>query len=78
MLDPVWLTGVNTELADLIARGIALRASLAEAGGPAVAGQLLAARRTLPAGDRELLAWWRDDAVRGVFEVRAVGGPDSL
>lgn len=78
MLDPVWLTGVNTELADLIARGIALRASLTEAGGPAAADRLLTARRALSTGDRELLAWWRDDAVRGVFEVRAVDGPDSL
>ncbi|MBO0821383.1 MAG: hypothetical protein J2P26_11115 [Nocardiopsaceae bacterium] len=33
------------------------------------AGRLLAARRNLPAADRKLLAWWRDDAVRGVFEV---------
>jgi hypothetical protein len=69
---------VSTELADLIERGIALRASLAEAGGPSAAGRLLAARRDLPAADKELLTWWRDDAVRGVFEVRAVPGPGSL
>ncbi|HEX6449349.1 MAG TPA: hypothetical protein VF060_07805 [Trebonia sp.] len=69
---------MSTELADLIERGTALRASLAEAGGPSAAGRLLAARRDLPAADKELLAWWRDDAVRGVFEVRAVPGPGSL
>ena len=62
---------MSTELAELIARGEALRGTLAEAGGPLAAGRLLAARRDLPAADRELLAWWRDDPVRGVFEVRA-------
>lgn len=67
---------MSTDFADLIERGTALRASLAQAGGPSAAGRLLAARRDLPAADRELLSWWRDDAVRGVFE--AVGtGPDS-
>jgi len=69
---------VSTEFADLIERGTALRASLAEAGGPSAAGRLLAARRDLPAADKELLTWWRDDAVPGVFEVRAVLGPGSL
>jgi hypothetical protein len=71
-------TAVSTEFADLIARGTALRASLAEAGGPPAAGRLLAARRDLAADDRELLAWWRDDAARGVFEVRAAADPGSL
>lgn len=69
---------MSTELADLIERGTALRTALAEAGGPSAAGRLLAARRDLPAADKELLTWWRDDAVRGVFEVRAVPGPGSL
>lgn len=77
-MSPVGLTGVSTELADLIARGTALRASLAEAGGPTAVGRLLAARRDLPAADKELLAWWRDDAVRGVFEVRDVPAPGEL
>lgn len=62
---------MSTELADLIARGEALRAPLTEAGGPRAAGRLLSARRDLPAPDRELLSWWRDDPVYGVFEVRA-------
>ena len=83
---PVWWTAVGTELADLIERGTALRAGLASAGGPPAAGRFLAARRDLPAADRELLAWWRDDPVRGVFEVTGVspgaasgaGGPGPL
>jgi hypothetical protein len=61
----------RTELADLIERGIALRASLAEAGGPPAVGRLLAARQDLARDDLELLGWWRDDAVRGIFELRS-------
>jgi hypothetical protein len=64
--------GVGTELANQIERGAALRAALAQAGGPV--DSFLAARRDLTAADRELLEWWRDDAVRGVFEVRSVAG----
>jgi hypothetical protein len=64
---------VGTErapLADLIKHGMALRAELAQAGGIPAIDEFLAARRDLPRADRELLSWWRDDAVRGVFEVR--------
>jgi hypothetical protein len=67
------LTAVSTELPELITRGQALRAALAQAGGPAAAGRLLAARRDLPAADRELLSWWQDDPVHGAFEVKTVG-----
>ena len=63
---------VSTDLSDLIERGAELRATLAAAGGLPAVDRLLAARRDLPAADREVLSWWRDDAVRGVFEVRDV------
>jgi hypothetical protein len=62
-------------LAYLLARGQELKRALAEHGGPAAIGRLLASRRDLDRTDRELLRGWRDDAVRGVFEVRAVGTP---
>jgi hypothetical protein len=62
-------------LAYLLARGQELKRALAEHGGPAEAGRLLASRRDLDRTDRELLRGWRDDAVRGVFEVRIAGVP---
>lgn len=60
----------------LIERGAALRQAVARSGGSAGAagaaaiGAMLASRRDLPRADREMLLSWRDDAVRGVFEVR--------
>jgi len=46
---------------------------VAQAGGPAGIGRLLASRRDLTRADQQLLRWWQDDAVPGVFEVRAAG-----
>jgi hypothetical protein len=63
-------TGVSLE--DLIEHSMALRAPLAEAGGVLAIDRILAARRDLTRDDRDLLDWWREDAVRGIFEVRAV------
>jgi len=60
-------------LAYLLARGEDLKRALAEAGGLTVIDRFLAARRDLDRTDRELLRGWRDDAVRGVFEVQAAG-----
>ncbi|MGH3164559.1 MAG: hypothetical protein ACRDN0_01535 [Trebonia sp.] len=57
---------------DLIEQSTALRAPLAAAGGALAIDRFLATRRDLTRDDRELLDWWREDAVRGVFEVRAV------
>src|ERR1700677_5155041 len=62
-------TGVSLE--DLIEHSMALRAPLAQAGGVLAIDRILAARRDLTRDDRDLLDWWRDDAVRGIFEVRA-------
>ncbi len=59
------------QLPRLIERGEALRQAVADAGGLAAIGRLLASRRDLTRADRQLLLGWRDDAVRGVFEVRA-------
>jgi hypothetical protein len=53
-------------------------AGVPSAGVAEAAGRLLSARRNLPAADRELLAWWRDDAVRSIFEVREGGELLSL
>jgi hypothetical protein len=63
--------------AELVERGVLLRRAMAEAGGLAAIERLLATRRDLTRADQQLLAWWRDDAVRGVFEVRTadVGRP---
>ena len=55
----------------LVERGVALRQAVARAGGLAAIGRLLAARRDLTRADQRLLRWWQDDAVRGIFEVRA-------
>ena len=65
------------QLPRLIERGEALRQAVAEGGpgGLAAIDRILAARRDLTRDDRELLLCWRDDAVRGVFEVRAASGP---
>jgi hypothetical protein len=57
----------------LVERGVALRQAVAQAGGLAGIGRLLASRRDLTRSDQELLRWWQDDAVRGVFEVRTAG-----
>jgi hypothetical protein len=69
------MTGGDDGLAYLLARGEELKRALAEAGGLTVVDRFLAARRDLDRTDRELLRGWRDDAVRGVFEVRAAGSP---
>jgi hypothetical protein len=69
------MTGEDDGLAYLLARGGELKQALAEAGGLAVIDRFLAARRDLNRTDRELLRGWRDDAVRGVFEVRSTGSP---
>ena len=55
----------------LVERGVALRQAVAQAGGLAAIGRLLASRRDLTRADQRLLRWWQDDAVRGIFEVRA-------
>jgi hypothetical protein len=52
-------------------RGAALRHALAQAGGLPAIEAFLAARVGLPRADREMLLGWAEDAVRGVFEVRA-------
>jgi hypothetical protein len=65
-------------LIDLIELSTALRPSLAAAGGVLGIDRVLATRRDLSRDDRELLEWWREDAVRGVFEIRSLdSGPDS-
>ncbi|HEV3382888.1 MAG TPA: hypothetical protein VG142_18135 [Trebonia sp.] len=63
--------GADLNLKNLIEHGAALRARLEEAGGVLAIGRFLAARRDLTKDDRELLEWWRDDAVCGVFEITA-------
>lgn len=55
----------------LVERGVALRQAVARAGGLTAIGLLLASRRDLTRADQRLLRWWQDDAVRGIFEVRA-------
>jgi hypothetical protein len=61
------------ELARLIERGGALREAVAHAGGPDAIGRLLASRRDLTRADQEMLRWWRDESVRGIFEARDCG-----
>jgi hypothetical protein len=56
------------QLPRLIERGATLRQAVAQAGGPEA---LLASRRDLARADQRMLLAWRDDAVPGVFEVRA-------
>lgn len=58
------------QLPRLIERGAALRQAMARAGGPEA---LLASRRDLARTDQRILLAWRDNAVRGVFEVRSAG-----
>jgi hypothetical protein len=56
----------------LVEHGVALRQAVARAGGLTAIGRLLAvSRRDLTRADQRLLRWWQDDAVRGIFEVRA-------
>jgi hypothetical protein len=57
---------------ELVDRGAALRRALAQAGGLPEIDRFLAARRDLSRADREMLLGWAEDAVRGVFEVRAL------
>jgi hypothetical protein len=56
----------------LIERGEALRRAVTQAGGLPAIGRLLASRRDLTRADQQVLRWWQDDAVHGIFEVRAV------
>ncbi len=64
--------GDDGQLARLVERAAALRRVVAgEAGGLAAIGRILGSRRDLTRADREMLLGWQDDAVRGVFEVRA-------
>ena len=68
--------GDGEQLPRLIERGAALRQVLARAAGPGGLSEIdriLATRRDLSRADHEMLRSWRDDAVRGVFEVRATG-----
>jgi len=69
--------GDGGQLSRLIERGRALREAAAQAGGLAAIGRLLASRRELTRADQQLLRWWRDDAVRGIFEVLNAG-PDAV
>ena len=57
----------------LIERGSALRQAVAQAGGLPAIGRLLATRRDLTRADQQLLRWWQDDTVRGIFEARPAG-----
>jgi hypothetical protein len=57
--------------AELIDRATALRQALGAAGGLAAVDRFLAAQRGLSRADRDLVADWADNHVRGVFEVRA-------
>lgn len=77
MVAGVGTEGASANLEDLIGHGMALRAAITEAGGLPATERLLAAGRNLTREDRELLEWWRDDAVRGVFEITAVGIGDT-
>jgi hypothetical protein len=61
----------------LVERGVALRQAVARVGGLAAIGALLASRRDLIRADQRLLRWWQDDAVRGIFEVRAADAADA-
>jgi hypothetical protein len=61
------------QLPRLIERGSVLREAVAQAGGLDAIGRLLASRRDLTRADQRMLRWWQDEAVRGIFEVRAVG-----
>ncbi len=64
------------QLPRLIERAAALRQAMAQAGTPGdltAIGGLLASRRDLTRADQRMLRYWQDDAVRGVFEVRAAG-----
>jgi hypothetical protein len=70
--------GDGGQLPRLIQRAAALRQAMARAGGLTEIGRLLASRRDLTRGDQQMLASWRDDAVRGVFEVRAAAGPAAI
>lgn len=65
-------------LQDLIERGTTLREPLVQVGGVLAIDRILAARKDLARDDRELLEWWRDDAVRGVFEVVAEAGEGAV
>jgi hypothetical protein len=71
------MEGTSTELEDRIRHGMALRPALARDGGPLTADRFPAARRDLSGQDRQLLEWWREDAVRGIFEITADAGSGS-
>src|SRR5690348_11380175 len=62
---------------ELIERAIRLRQDLGAAGGLPAAGRFTAAQRGLTRADRDLIADWAANHVRGVFEIRSVARRDS-
>jgi hypothetical protein len=62
---------------ELIERAIRLRQDLGAAGGLPVAGRFVATQRGLTRADRDLIADWAANHVRGVFEVRSMARRDS-
>src|SRR5947207_12986242 len=76
------LTGTEIDLPslpvgpELIERAIRLRQDLGAAGGLPAAGRF-AAQRGLTRADRDLIADWAANHVRGVFEIRSIARRDS-
>ena len=62
---------------ELIERAIQLRQDLGAAGGLAAAGRFVATQRGLTRADRDLIADWAANHVRGVFEVRSIARRDA-
>ncbi len=62
---------------ELIERAIRLRQDLGAAGGLPAAGRFTAAQRGLTRADRDLIADWAANHVRGVFEIRSIARRDS-
>jgi hypothetical protein len=77
------LTGTEIDLPslpvgpELIERAIRLRQDLGAAGGLPAASRFTAAQRGLTRADRDLIADWAANHVRGVFEIRSIARRDS-